>query len=521
MGIIPPHVNHKNILGRIFNYCFIIAIIIILGCSIFFISGNSNLGKVNRVFLILIVTVAVVIGVALLWTTFRFFSKKSEYFNLNIQKINWIITIIMAFIIAYTVQMNNQLSDGHSCIKIAQQLAPTMNWHDVPYGSQASGYCYALIRCVNMAPLIYLQALVFKFFALISIKLSFSGMVAIGTYTNTVLLLVSLYLAFKLIKKYCSISIQTGFSFLLIINIPLYATVYYVYTDIPSLFAVMLIITAYDTFISTEVKKKKVNSIIVIISASIIGALFKFNVLIATCAILIHYLLINNWKKNVKFILLLLVPTLIGISGIKHEITATAPIPKEEIGLPATNWINMSFNDSKTNGGFDNRYFAHTYELKAKYKTNSKVSCIELTEFINSFVHHPQKYFYIMYRKIGAIYGQGTYDFNSFFRANYLAHPNMKKTPLGQLFYGKFRKIYLYSTFVIQLSLFTFTGIAVLKLIKNKIDVSNVTPWLIALFGNMFMLLFWEAHARYLLAFVGLIYMIACLGFEKSEKIQY
>ena len=40
----------------------------------------------------------------------------------------------------------------------------------------------------------------------------------------------------------------------------------------------------------------------------------------------------------------------------------------------------------------------------------------------------------------------------------------------------------------------------------------NKQPWIIALFGNMFLLLFWESHPRYLLAFLGPIYLVLCLA---------
>lgn len=41
---------------------------------------------------------------------------------------------------------------------------------------------------------------------------------------------------------------------------------------------------------------------------------------------------------------------------------------------------------------------------------------------------------------------------------------------------------------------------------------------MITLFGNMLMLLFWEAHARYLLAFAGTIYLITCFSLDKLIK---
>lgn len=504
-------------LAKIFNWCFLIAMILVLTCSIIFISGNDNLRHFNRFFMIGIIILAVAIGASLIYTTFRFFKNRSDTWNHRVQVINWILIILLAFTITYTVQMNYQVYDGQYCIHTAQELYPTMNWHDVPFGNKYHGQYYALIRCYNMAPLIYLQALIFKVFSLIGIKLSFAGMVTLGTYANTIMLLISMYLAFRLVKRYCRVSTQTGFTFLLLINIPLYATVYYVYTDIPALLAVMIILTAYDTFTHANNTKSKSICISIIILTSIIGALFKFNVLIALFAIIIHYFLTHNWKHNIKFILLLLIPTMLGISGAKRGITATSPIPQDELGLPATNWINMSFSSTKINGGFNEKSFKHTFNLKDKYHSNKKVSQIEIKEFITNLIHEPSKYLYIMYQKIGSTYGIGNYDFNSAFRLEYLTNLQMKNTILSQLFYGKLKTIFLYSSFVLQLSLFLFMGLGTFILIRKRRYFSFSLSWMIALFGNMFMLLFWESHARYVLAFIGVIYIITCSYIEQIE----
>ena len=102
--------------------------------------------------------------------------------------------------------MNSQIADGKSCIKTAKLLAFTLNWSDIPLGNVNYGQYYSLTQCYNMAPLIYLQALIFKFFSLLGIKLSFARMAALGTYTNMIMLLIAMYLAFRLVKKYCKVS---------------------------------------------------------------------------------------------------------------------------------------------------------------------------------------------------------------------------------------------------------------------------------------------------------------------------
>lgn len=508
--------RHKNILINIFNWCFIISTFLIITCSIIFICNNDYLKNYNIFFTISIIILSIFIGSYLIYTTFKFFKFKSKQWNYKVQKINWILIILLVLIVACTVQMNYQTVDGKYCINTARLLSSTLNWQDIPLGNDTYGRYYALVKCYNMAPLIYLQALVFKFFSLIGIKLSFAGMVALGTYANMIMLLIAMYLAFRLIKKYCKVSTQTGFTFLLLINIPLYTTVYYVYTDIPALLSIMIILTAYDSFINSNKFKIKVFLLTIIISVSIIGALFKFNVLIALFAIIIHYLLTHNWKRNIKFILLLLVPTMLGISGIKHAITITSPIPQSELGLPAMNWINMSFSEVKNNGSHSEKYFKHTFKLKKENdNSNQIVNKIEFKEFISDFCHRPQYYFYIMYRKIGATYGTGTYQFNPKNIEDFLANKWAKKLPVGQLIFGKTKNLFVHSSFVLQLSLFLLMGLGTFQLIRRKIYLSPITPWMLTLFGNMFMLLFWESQARYLLPFVGTIYMIACFGIEQ------
>lgn len=507
----------KITLAKIFNWCFLIAVTLILVCSIGFISQNDNLRYFNHYLVIVGIILAIIIGAFLIYTTFNFFKKKSKKINLIFQKVNWFLIILLAFIIAFTVQVKFEDFDPQYCINTAKELYPTMNWQNVKCGNQFGGYYYALIRNYHMAPFIYLEALVLKFFSLINIKLSFADILALGTYTNMIMLLIAMYLAFRLIKKYCKISTQTGFTFLLLINIPLFTTVYYVYTDIPALLTIMIILNAYDSFIQTKKFNNKIFFIVIIILTSIIGALFKFNVLIALFAIIIHYFLTYNWKHSIKFILILLVPTMLSINAIKHTVSITSPVSQSKLGIPATNWINMSFSKVSINGGYNEESYQHTLKLKKKYHTNSKVAKVEIKELLNGIVHNPKRYLYIIYRKIGATYGIGTYEFNSPFIKKYATHPQMANTIFGQLLYGKYNKLLLYSSFILQLSLFLFMDIGIFFLIRQKCYLSNLTIWMLTLFGNMFVLLFWETRSRYLIAFIGVIYLISCIGIEQLQ----
>lgn len=467
----------QNTLLKIFNFCFLIATSLVVILSIIFISGNANLKHANRILMAIIISSVILIGIKLIFTTFRFFNSKSKTWNQRMQFINSILILIIAFVVAATVQMSSQLADGYGCLHIAKQLSHSMNWSSLSQGSNHElGYFYPLLRCANMAPLIYIQAIAFKFFTFFNIKLSITNMIAIGTYLNTILLLASLYFVYLMLKKHCRPATVTGFSFLSLINIPLYATVYYVYTDLPSLFAVTIILYSYDSLLSHPIKIKRNLYLLAIIISSIIGSLFKFNVLIATIAILIHYCLTHSGRKFLKMAMVILIPIFIGISGTKAIIFYTSPVPSNKIGLPAINWVNMSFNDPKNDGGFDEKYFTHTFKIKQEVKTTKKTGQIETKEFIRDFIKNLGYYFHIIYLKIGTTYGQGTYDFNSFFRSDLVANKYLKKLPLGQLLYGKLAKIYLYSSFILQLAMFSIMGLGIFSMLRKRIISSTMSP---------------------------------------------
>lgn len=499
-----------------FNYMFLMASVIILACSVCFISFHTKLQSLNAVIAIPLVILPVLLFSGFLILTFKFFRKIGEKKNQKLQIINAVLIIAISFLVTYFVQMTNQLSDGRNCVTISKELSQTMNWHNV----SNFGLHYALRQCSNMVPLIYIQALVYKLFSMIGWNLSVTHMIALGTYLNTIMLLLAFMLMFKMVDRHFPKYIGTGLTFLMLINIPVFQTVYYVYTDIPAMLAVMIILNSYDHFLMINNRDKKIFWLLLTIMGSFIGALLKFNVLIATLAIIIHYVLTRSLKKGVKLTVVILIPLALLLGGTKGFMVSTSPIPKDQIGLPAINWVNMSFNDVSKNGGYDSQYFNHTFKLYDKYHTKKEVSKVEMSEFFKEVSHRPGRYLYIMYRKIGATYGNGTYSFDDFFSSKYLAHPKLKHSLLGEILYGKYRKAYLYATYIIQLSFFFLMMCGFIKIIFNKINIMNKQPWIIALFGDMFLLLFWESHPRYLLAFLGTIYLVLCLAMSIILKIK-
>lgn len=362
-----------------------------------------------------------------------------------------------------------------------------------------------------MIPLIYVEALIFKLTALLHLSVTYVQFIGVATYVNTIMLLASLWLTWRLIHKYCANYIATGFTFLILINVPLYATVYYIYTDIPSLLMIMLMITCYDAFLSTSRPTNKVLAMIGIILFGIIGACFKFNVMIVAMAIAIHYLLSHHFKKAIIFDLLILIMTVCGTKVINNAMVTTSPVPKDEIGLPAINWVNMSF--AYPDGGYYGPYFNHTYHIKDQVKTNKKVSQIETKEFFTETLANPKNVANVIYHKIGNTYGIGSYDFYSFFRKEDAVHNNHHFLP--ELPYGKYSKLYLYSSFILQLATFLIMFIGLVKLIIMKQGITFTHVGMIGLFGDMLMLVFWKSHARYLLAFVGLILWTTCFAMDK------
>lgn len=513
-------INLKNKMLNSFNYMFLIASIIVLGCSVCFISFHTKLQSLSAVVAIPIVILPVLFFSCFLILTLRFFRKVNEKKNRKIQILNAALIIAVSFLITYFVQMTSQLSDGRNCVLISKQLSQTMNWHNV----SNFGLHYALRQCSNMVPLIYIQALVYKLFSMIGYNLSITHMIALGTYLNTIMLLWAFMLIFRIVDRHFPKYIGTGLTFLMLINIPVFQTVYYVYTDIPAMLTVMMILDGYDHFLITSDSNKKIFWLLIIIMGSFIGALLKFNVLIATFAIIIHYMLTEKLRKSSKLIIAILIPVALLVGGTKSFMISTSPIPKSQIGLPTINWVNMSFNDVSKNGGYDSQYFDHTFKLYDKYHTKKEVSKVEMSELFKGVNHHPSRYLYIMYRKIGATYGNGTYSFDDFFSSKHLAHPQLRYNLLGEFLYGRYRKAYLYATYIIQLSFFFLMMCGFIKIIFNKINIMNEQPWVIALFGNMFLLLFWESHPRYLLAFLGPIYLVLSLSINvilKNKRIKY
>lgn len=497
-----------------FNYMFLMASVIVLVCSVWFISFHTKLQSLNAVIAIPLVILPVLFFSCFLILTFKFLKKIDEKKNQKLQIINAVLIIAISFLVTYFVQMTNQLSDGRNCVMISKELSQTMNWHNV----SNFGLHYALRQCSNMVPLIYIQALVYKLFSMFGWNLSVTHMIALGTYLNTIMLLLAFMLVFKMVDRHFPKYIGTGLTFLMLINIPVFQTVYYVYTDIPAMLAIMIILNSYDHFLIINDRDKKIFWLLLIIMGSFVGALLKFNVLIATLAIVIHYVLTRSLKKSVKLTVAILIPVALLLGGTKSFMVSTSPIPKSQIGLPAINWVNMSFNDVSKNGGYDSQYFNHTFKLYDKYHTKKEVSKVEMSEFLKGISHRPSRYLYIIYRKIGATYGNGTYSFDDFFSSKYLAHPQLKHSLLGEILYGKYRKAYLYATYIIQLSFFFLMMCGFIKIIFNKINIMNKQPWIIALFGNMFLLLFWESHPRYLLAFLGPIYLVLCLAMSVISK---
>lgn len=331
-------------------------------------------------------------------------------------------------------------------------------------------------------------------------------------------MITSIYLTLRLVNEHFPIYVTTMFSFLTLINLPLFVMIYMVYTDLPALLVVSLLLTEYNALLKHD---KKGWYLVLLIVTSIIGIQIKTNTFIVTIAIIIHYFLTHKSIKNwIKLIICLFLPIIIGTKLITNVLTINSPISKENIGVPKIHYLLMSLNSK--NGKFDQKALKHTYEIKLHH-TTAETNKIETKEYLNEIKNNPMILFKSWINKIGNTYSNGVYDFGAWVKDWGIIHSQDNRNILSALAYGKLHRIYIYGYSLLQLVVFLFITISLFIKIKYQ-QQANFSSFLeISYFGNMFLLLFWENSGRYLIAFALILTYLVCdslytyISFSKNK----
>lgn len=451
--------------------------------------------------------VTVIVLIAIFWTL-----KKLSKHTLKIITIINVVLIVGLTIASYATIRIKPAFDTYYCFEGAREyLQYHCNWHLINPGITH----YFFYQCNNLLPLTYIEVFLQHCLSLVGIT-NFNTTYLVLCSLNIAMFWGAIFLVYRLLKRHFDQYIATGFTFMVFLCWPFYIILDMFYTDWPAMLTSVGILYCYDNLLRTDVEHKQVINIILIVVCATIGSLLKFNVLITLMAIIIHYWMTHkSWKKFLVMVLVLFVPTIVIETGLSKLSLSNPPIAKSELGYPNINWPLMSLNSY--DASYDGDWMTHTANLKKHYKNTKKVNQIETKEYFNEISNDPQKLINSISTHVINTYTDGTYGSLLLTTWSPLHHHQDNKSFIGSFVYakGKNRNVYLYWTTAFNLSLIALMLIGMLTLIIKRHAIDFNYAIILAVLGNMLLLLVWETRSRYLLAFAPLMIYVACWGINE------
>lgn len=367
---------------------------------------------------------------------------------------------------------------------------------------------YFYLYCPNNLPILLIITGLMKVFRILGFTNLLNPLIGV----NLIVVWISVYVMYLLIKEQYGLKYATLFSLFSLTVTPFFLYTTIIYTD-----TIGMIFPILSLYLYAKIYKSKQYDWVNVTWLGIllgISALIKTHAVIVLIAILIHYVM-NNRQYFIKLSAQLVGLVFIVLMGYKFLTKPFIPIASEEVGFPKTHWIMMGL---KGTGGFDDEDTNMTRYLKDIGYSNEQIQNehlrimkerIEIYE-LNGLIHH-------LNDKLNFTWSDGTY----------FAPEKLKREPLSENSYqtyifGDDNKAYLYFSQIIHVVTQFLILLSTIKIVKQKSGFESVAT--ISLFGVILFLLIWETRSRYLMVYLPVIIFLASHGFmslsDKLEKIK-
>lgn len=495
----------SKFLLNIFNVLFLIAITTIL----LIVLTNPRSDIKYKSLPLLGASLVFLIAIILI---FKVFQKLPNKVLKIIRIINSIIIVIMAIYSYFAFQIKPQF-DVNNCLQTAQELTlHHMDWFKVPVWMRE----YSLVEYPNNLAFTYFETgllRILKHFININ---NLDNTYFVLSSLNVVMLLITLILMYYIIKRHLPTYIVTGYTFLVILFVPLFVNENMFYTDNITMLFVVLLFALYDKFLHTSQLTFKVGLFIGFIICAILGTLIKSTTIIFIIAIIIHYCLFHNWKKAVIFILMLIIPFGLITKKATHIIYHNPILSAKDTGFPMIHWPLMALESQ--GGSYDANNVQYTIDLMQRYHNTAKVGKIETKTYLKKISNDPNELLASMYPKIQKMFTDG-YGTTMLFTYGPRYH-QATKTLFGKMVSSSSKDGYVYLYWVSSLNIgcLALMWIGALIMLVTKKRKSLVYAAMLTFFGNFLFLLFWESRGRYMFAFIPLIIYIVCVSLNLLIK---
>ena len=357
----------------------------------------------------------------------------------------------------------------------------------------------------NNIPLFLVELLGMKLLSLLHIE----NYYYVFTFANALVMTLTMGCFYWFIKRRLGLVAATWGSFFMLFITPLYTYTTIFYTDTTVMIFMILGVLLYDLFYHAKNRSRYMWLLLMSLVLAI-GVLLKANVIILLVAILIHFVMTNNYKSWLGFFTGSLVPFFVVTLLYQQLITPYYPVEKAEIGYPVTHWIMMGSegrgtysatddeftNDLKLNQGLSNEQIkeVHFEIIKNRLTKNG----------FSGFMKHLKE-------KINFTWAEGTY-----FAPEKLSRLPVSENVYQPYIWGDAKVYFVYFCQAVQVVMLALIVVSGLKLFRKKSVFEIVLS--IAIFGTFLFLLIWETRSRYLIVALPLIMAVCVYGIASNEK---
>lgn len=313
--------------------------------------------------------------------------------------------------------------------------------------------------------------------------------------------------------------------------LPFYLYAQYLYTDVPPLFCVSVVLYLFVRFLKADTEKQKVLFFILIGAVLAVSTLIKVTSVILLVAIVIA-LALSELKAKSFFALSL--SAVVAFSCIffpankicKTYVRNVIDISDEMLDryeFPFTHWIMMGLGTGRFNQD-DVDYTASFSSFEEKKEANIQQIKTRLENYgAKGLVDH------LLNKKLGNTFGN-----SCFFADHYLSKNPVNETLAVRFFSknGDLHGICLYYSWTYHLVMLFGVALSAIASLKKKRSFSNkaLTFARLCIFGFAIFMLIWECNSRYLLMFMplmlfmcadGLMFLYSSLkGLFNKEKLK-
>lgn len=482
----------KNVFNKIVNVIFIV-IMIYLALTVIF-QDESIMFDYDIIKLVF----ATIFILAILTLVYKFIRKEQT-------KRQKIITIVIFFAIIII-----QIIVGYLFNVVPSWDLGRVYREAIDFNGTNNGIEYFL-QCPNNIPLLMIFKGIFGFLNIIGI----TAFQATGMLINLVIIDLSIFLTYRIIKKY--IGTKQSFMFLIIMFIMpttyLYIPIFY--TDTLSMIFPVLILYTYLKIKEKDDKKLKILLSIIMGIIIFIGINIKFTILIIFLGICIYEIFLkthnlDEYKKIFTYIVIA-VCVIIICTFVKNILYKTFMDRFEEIedkSLPFTHFIMMSLKG-------DGRFNQDDVDYTTSFETHEEKIKANIEEIIRRANEHTQNGDWLEFinNKIRTTWGDGT------FYIPWQLERNPIRDGIWQEFIfrdGKYAGFYKYYSQALYVSMLIFILISVLEKDEKYKNINTICR--LTFIGIFLIFVIWEAKSRYIVNYIPIFIVLEVIGLSKSNK---